>query len=247
MVDSLFDLTGRVAVVTGAGARLGRAIAIGLARWGAEVVCADIHTDDAQARTRAEVEALGRKALAVQCDVANPEEVARLFAEVDRAFGRVEILVNNAGIPSHAHPEELSLAEWRRVLEVNVTGCFLCAHEAGRRMIRQGRGGSIINIGSIAGATALGRGNFVYSISKGAVNQLTRELALEWARHKIRVNAILPCQFLTPALQELIANPQFGSQSLVQRFLVGIPLNRLGEPEELVGPVVFLASGTAAR
>ena len=165
---------------------------------------------------------------------------------MDRVFGRVDILVNNAAVPSHARPEDITLDEWRRVLDVNVTGAFLCAQAAGRRMIKRDQGGCIINISSIAGSTAMGRGNFAYSVSKGALNQMTRELALEWATHRIRVNAIQPCQFRSPALQRLIDDPQFDSQALIQRFLAGIPLDRIGEAEEIVGPVAFLASDAAS-
>jgi NAD(P)-dependent dehydrogenase (short-subunit alcohol dehydrogenase family) len=242
-VNNLFDLTGRVAVVTGSAARggIGHAIALGLAGAGANVVSTDI--DEPRARkTAEEIEAMGRKSTCVACDVSKPTDIAGLFAEVDRVFGHVDILVNNAGIGSHAHPEDLSLDEWHKVIEVNATGSFMCAQQAARRMIREGTGGSIINISSIAGSTALGRGNFVYSVAKAAINQMTRELAVEWAHHGIRVNAIQPCQIRTHALQELIDDPQFSSTKLVERFLTGIPLNRLGDPEDLVGPVVFLAS-----
>ena len=241
--ENLFDLTGRVAVVTGSAARggIGHALALGLARAGADVVSSDI--DEPRARTTArDVEALGRQSTCVACDVSKPDDILGLFAEVDRVFGHIDILVNNAGVGSHAHPEDLSLDEWRRVIDVNATGSFMCAQQAARRMIREGVGGSIINISSIAGSTALGRGNFVYSVAKGAINQMTRELAVEWAHHGIRVNAIQPCQIRTRALQELITDPQFSSTKLVERFLSGIPMSRLGEPEDLVGPVVFLAS-----
>jgi NAD(P)-dependent dehydrogenase (short-subunit alcohol dehydrogenase family) len=245
MSNSLFDLGGRLAVVTGAASGLGRAIAIGLAAHGADIVGADI--DDAGlAETIGQVQALGRRGLAVHCDTSQAGDVSHLFAEIDLAFDRVDILVNNAGIGSHARPEDLSLAAWERVMAVDITGYFLCAQAAGRRMIARQSGGSIINISSIAGSSALGRGNFVYSVAKGAVNQFTRELAVEWAKHKIRVNAIQPCQIRTPALQNLIDDPQFDSDRLVNRFLTGIPMNRLGEPADLVGPAVFLASDAAA-
>lgn len=244
MSTDLFDLAGRIAVVTGSGSGLGQAMAVGLAMHGADVVAADIN-DAGLAQTIEQATALSRKGIAVNCDVAQPDDISHLFEMVDATFGRVDILVNNAGITSHVRPEELTLDEWRKVMDINITAYFLCAQQAGRRMIPR-RKGSIINISSIGGATALGRGNFVYDISKGAVNQFTRELAVEWAKHNIRVNAILPCQFRTPALQGVIDDPQFDSDSLIKRFLVGIPINRIGEPEDLVGPVVFLASDASA-
>lgn len=245
MVNDLFDLSGRVAVVTGAASGLGQAIAVALARHGADVVAADVNREKLP-ETIDQVTSLGRQALAVPCDVGQEEDIVRLFAEVDTAFGRADILINNAGITSHVRPEDLSLEEWNTVMAVNATGYFLCSREAARRMISRGTGGSIINVSSIAGSTALGRGNFVYSVSKGAINQMTRELAVEWARHKIRVNAIQPCQTRTPTLQTLIDDPQFDSDSLINRFLAGIPLNRLAEPEDMTGPAIFLASDAAA-
>jgi NAD(P)-dependent dehydrogenase (short-subunit alcohol dehydrogenase family) len=244
MTHALFDLSGRIAVVTGGGMGLGEAIAVGLAQHGADVAIADLQPAAAE-RTARRIEELGRRSVAITCDVANPDDIARAFEQVDAALGPVSILVNNAGAGSHTRPEDLTLEEWHHVMDVNATGSFLCAQLAGRRMIPR-RQGSIINIASIAGATSLGRGNFVYGISKGAVIQFTRDLAVEWAKHNIRVNAILPCQIRTGALQALIADPKFDSDSLVERFLVGIPMNRLGEPEDLAGPAIFLASDAAA-
>lgn len=241
MDTELFNLTGRVAVVTGAASGLGQAMAVGMARFGADVVGADLN-DKGLAETVKLITALGKKGHAVHCDVSKPEDIAALFQQVDENFGRIDIHINDAFTPSRARPEELELTVWEQVLRVNLTGYFLCAQQAGRRMIQQGWGGSIINISSIGGALALGRGNFVYSVSKGAIIQMTRELALEWAVHKIRVNSILPCQFRTPPLQKLIDDPRFDSDALINRFLTGIPLNRLGEPGDIVGPAVFLAS-----
>lgn len=247
MSKTLFDLTNKVAVVTGAGANggLGHALALGLAGWGAEVAVPDIDEEGSQ-KTAEEIQSLGRRSLAMRCDVSAPAQVEQLFQEVDRVFGRVDILINNAYVfPSRVHPEELTLEAWEITLGVCLTGYFLCAQQAIRRMLKQESGGSIINISSIAGASALGRGNLPYSVAKGGVNQLTKELAVEYAGQKIRVNAILPCQVLTPGVRKLLDDPRFGP-TLRQRLLAGIPLNRLLEPEEFVGPAVFLSSDAAS-
>jgi NAD(P)-dependent dehydrogenase (short-subunit alcohol dehydrogenase family) len=243
-IAQLFDLTGRVAVVTGAGSGLGRAMAKGLSRAGARVAVSDINPETA-AETAEMIQAAGGAAISTKCDTREPAEIMALFDASDTAFGGLDILINNAGIGSHMHPEDLPLEEWQNVLSVNITGYFLCAQQAGKRMIPQKRG-AILNIGSIGGVSALGRGNFVYDISKAAVHHFTRELAVEWGRHNIRVNAIAPCQIRTPALDALVADPQFDSDTLINRFLTGIPLNRLGEAEDLVGPAIFLVSDAAA-
>lgn len=243
-IAKLFDLSDRVAVVTGAGSGLGRAMAIGLARAGARVVASDINEATAS-ETADMIREQGQQATSAKCDTREPQEIEAMFAAADSAFGRLDILVNNAGVGSHVHPEDLSLEEWQNVMAVNITGYFLCAQQAGKRMIPQKRG-AILNIGSIGGVSALGRGNFVYDISKAAVHHFTKELAVEWARHSIRVNAIAPCQILTPAFQRLLDDPQFDSKTLMNRFLTGIPINRLGEPDDLVGPAIFLVSDAAA-
>jgi NAD(P)-dependent dehydrogenase (short-subunit alcohol dehydrogenase family) len=240
----LFDLSGRVAVVTGAANGIGKAIVLGLARHGADAVVCDLDVTGLAA-TAAEIEALGRKAVSIRADIGNPDDIGRLFALVDDAFGRIDVLVNNVGMGARYHPEDLPLADFQRVIQTGVTGSLLCAQEAGRRMIAAGRGGSIINISSIAGASALGRGNLAHSVNKGAVNMLTKELAVEWAKYGIRVNAILPCQVLTEGFQKWLDAPTF-DPALYERFLVGIPMNRLATPEDIAGPAVFLASDAAA-
>ena len=244
MTADPFALTGRVAVVTGAGAGIGRAIARGLARHGADVAACDIDEGGLSA-TVAQIEALGRRGLGVRCDVGQAAEIARLFAETDRVLGRVDILINNVGHTARSAPEHQRLEDWNAVLATGVTASFLCAQEAGRRMIAAGRGGSIVNISSIAGVLALGRGNLIHSVNKGALNQFTRELAVEWAKHRIRVNAILPCQVLTEGFQTWLDSPGF-DPALMARFLTGIPMNRLAVAEDMVGPAVFLASDAAA-
>ena len=200
---ALFDLTDRVAVVTGAGGSLGRAIAIGLAEAGASLALLDVQPDALEA-TAAAVRERNRPAVAVPTDVANEAAVEAAFAAVDAAYGRIDILVNNAAAPvERVVPEAFPLDAWERSLAVNLTGYFLCARAAGARMVAAGRGGSIVNMSSIAGSSALGRGNFAYSVSKGGVNQLTRELAVEWAQHGIRVNAIQPVQFHNAAWEAM--------------------------------------------
>ena len=241
---ALFDLTDRVAVVTGAGGSLGRAIAVGLAEAGASLALLDVQPDALQA-TAEMVRGADRPVVALPTDVASEAAVEAAFVAIDAAFGRIDILVNNAAAPvERVVPEAFPLDAWERSLAVNLTGYFLCARAAGARMVPAGRGGSIINMSSITGSSALGRGNFAYSVSKGGVNQLTRELAVEWARHGIRVNAIQPAQFHNAAWDAMLADPT--KRELVDHVVAGIPLGRFGDPAEMVGPVVFLASDAAA-
>lgn len=242
--SDLFDLAGRVAVVTGAAHGIGKAIALGLARHGADLAVCDLAEAEV-IETACEIEGVGRQAMAMRADIGSPDEIVELFKRVDEIFGRVDILVNNVGMNARSRPEDLSLADFTKVLQTGVTGSLLCAQEAGRRMIAAGQGGSIINISSIAGALALGRGNLAHSVNKGGVNMLTKELAVEWAHHKIRVNAILPCQVLTEGFQKWLDSPTF-DPALYDRFLTGIPMNRLATPEDIAGPAIFLASDAAA-
>ena len=244
---SWLDLTDRVAIVTAAGANggIGHAIALELARAGADLCINDRDAEGAAATAR-EVAALGRRCVAVPGDMGDPAAIDALMAAFDRAYERPDILINNVGIGHRTRPEALDFADWRQVMAVNLDGTFLCTREVGRRMIAAGRGGSIVNISSIAGSSALGRGNFVYSVSKGAIIQFTRELAIEWAPHRIRVNAIQPAQILTPALQAMFADPRLDPQSLHERLVRGIPLDRLGQPEDIARAATFLVSDGAS-
>jgi NAD(P)-dependent dehydrogenase (short-subunit alcohol dehydrogenase family) len=246
MSNRWFDLTGRVALVTGGGANggNGHAAALALAEHGADLLICDVDEAGA-AQTAAEIHALGRRCAWVRADIANDDEVQAMFGVLDREYGRVDILINNVAAGHRSRPEDLALSDWRRVLRVILDGTFHCSQEAGRRMIARGGGGSIVNISSIAGASALGRGNFVYSVGKGGINQFTRELAVEWSPHRIRVNAILPAQIMTPALKIMFEDPRLDPVSLEQRFLRGIPLGRIGQPVDVAKAVVFLASDAA--
>ena len=247
MTQSWFDLTGKVALVTGAGANggNGHAIALALAEHGADLLVSDVDGPGAE-ETRRAIEAMGRRCVATTTDNGEPDQIREMFATLDRELGRIDVLVNNVGVGHRSRPEALSLEKWQWVLRVNLDGTFLCSQEAGRRMIEQGQGGSIISISSIAGSSALGRGNFVYSATKGGINQFTRELAVEWSVHGIRVNAIQPAQILTPAFKRMLEDPQLDPATLRTRVLRGIPLGRLGEPVDVAKAALFLASDAAA-
>ncbi|MGI8855076.1 MAG: SDR family NAD(P)-dependent oxidoreductase [Thermomicrobiales bacterium] len=247
MAVDWLDLTGRVAMVTAGSARggIGHATALELARAGADLFVCDIDGEGAQ-QTACEVEALGRRCMAVQCDMGDADAIVAMFTDFDRAYDRVDILVNNCGIGTRYRPEDLPLDEWRKIVRINLEGTWVCTQEAGRRMIRAGRGGAIVSISSIAGSSALGRGNFVYSVTKAGIIQFTRELAVEWAPHGIRVNAIQPVQVRTQAMANMLDDPQLDPKTLTARFLRGIPLDRIAEPEDIARAVLFLASDGAS-
>jgi NAD(P)-dependent dehydrogenase (short-subunit alcohol dehydrogenase family) len=239
-----FRLDGRVALVTGAGGAFGREISLGLARAGAAVFATDLDGSRAAA-TAAAVEAEGGHAASLAGDVGLEADVEAVFAALDARFGRIDVLVNNAGVnPSQGMPERFPISIWESVLRTNLTGMLLFAQGAARRMIEAGAGGSIVNMSSTAGSSVLGRGNLAYGVSKSGVIQMTRELAVEWARYDIRVNAIQPCQFLNEGWRTNLADP--AKDELVERVVSGIPLGRMGEPDEVVGPVLFLASPAAS-
>ncbi len=236
----LFDLNGRVAVISGAAQGLGRATALALADAGADVVLADRNREGAES-TAERVHAFGRRAVVLACDVSDPDAVAGLFRDVDGEFGRVDFLGNIAGDGALARPEDLTIADLHRVLQNLVVGRFAMCREAGRRMLAQGRG-SIMNIGSLASTTALGRGHIAYSMAMGAVVQMTRELSTEWSHRGVRVNCVTPAQVVNPSL---IARME-DDPTLESRFLQGIPAGRLGRPEDIMGLAVLLASDASA-
>jgi len=243
-IANLFRLDGRVALVTGAAGAFGRAIASGFAEAGARVFLTDKNAERLE-ESATFVRAAGGTCATWVGDTDSSTDVDAIFAHLDEAFGRIDILVNNAGgNPMQGRPEAFPLDIWESVLRTNLTGYFLFARAAGKRMIAQGHGGSIVNVSSIAGTSSLGRGNLAYGASKSGVNQLTRELAVEWAHHGIRVNAIQPCQFLNEGWRSSLADPS--RSALVERVLSGIPMGRMGEPGEIVGPVLFLVSDAAS-
>ena len=236
----LFDLKGRVALVTGGSIGLGRQIAQGLAEMGANIVlCARKKERCEQAAQQ--LEQLGIRTLPMACDVTVPEQVQAVVTETQSRFHRLDILVNNAGISWGAPFEEMRLADWHKVIETNLTGTFLFSQAAGRVMMAQGRG-KVINMASVAGlggappeviqATA-------YHASKGAVLTLTKDLACKWAAHNIQVNAIAPGWFPTHMSDWVIQHKK-------DRLLESIPLRRFGSENDLKGAAVFLASDASA-
>jgi NAD(P)-dependent dehydrogenase (short-subunit alcohol dehydrogenase family) len=238
--NSRFDLTGRVAVISGAASGMGRAAAIALAEHGADLLLADLNTDGL-ARTESDIRALGRRAIGVTCNVSDFAQIRNLFAKLDAEFGRIDFLGNIAGEGLLARPEEITLEQVQTVFQNLVFGRFCMCQEAGRRMVKAGRG-SILNIGSLASITALGRGHIAYSMAMGAVVQMTRELSTEWSSLGVRVNAILPAQVVNPSLEKrMAADPNIKSQ-----WLTGIPAGRLGEPTDIQGLAVLLASDASS-
>ncbi|MBS0203848.1 MAG: SDR family oxidoreductase [Planctomycetes bacterium] len=236
MTMNLFDLSGRVAVVSGAAQGLGQATALALADAGSDLMLVDRNLDGANA-TAEDVRRMGRKAIAVNCNVSDPMAIAELFRQVDAEFGRVDFLGNIAGDGHLARPEDLTIEDLHRVLQNLVVGRFSMCQEAGRRMLAQGRG-SIMNIGSLASSTALGRGHIAYSMAMGAVIQMTRELSTEWSYRGVRVNAVTPAQVTNPSLTARMEQ----DPTLEGRFLKGIPAGRLGQPKDIMGLAVLLAS-----
>ncbi|MCK9517476.1 MAG: glucose 1-dehydrogenase [Dehalococcoidia bacterium] len=230
----LFDLTGRVALVTGAGRGLGRTMARALAAAGADVAVSSRTPAELDSLV-AEIEALGRRAKAITCDVTDEAGCGRLVDHVAGSLGGLDILVNNAGMNIRKPILELSAAEFRQVLDTNLQGYFLCARAAGRVLTEQGSG-KVINVSSIMGRVAL-PAQGAYASSKGAIEQLTKVLALEWAPKNVQVNALAPTYFETELTRPLFEDPD-RHQFITER----TPAGRWGQPHELAGAVIFLAS-----
>ena len=235
-VKELLSLEGRVSVVTGGATGLGLQMATALAEAGSNIVICSRKLENCEEAAQG-IEKLGVKALALACDVTRPGEVEAVKDATLKQFGRVDVLVNNAGRAWVAAPEELPLDRWQFIMELNATAPFICAQIFGREMIRAKRG-KIINIASIAGLQGRNPGAYssiVYSTSKGALVNFTRDLAIKWAQHNIHVNCICPGFFVTPINRKLFEkNPE--------PILREIPLGRTGGENDLKGIAVLLAS-----
>jgi NAD(P)-dependent dehydrogenase (short-subunit alcohol dehydrogenase family) len=238
MSHPLFDLTGKVALITGAGGGFGGAISAGFAESGADLLLTDIVAETLQ-NTAARVRPQGNRVETIVADSVTSAGIKSIYAKLDEIYGRIDILVTCAGPAWSTRPEDLTLENLQRTLEALGTAKFHLCQEAGRRMLAQGKG-SIINIASIAGATAMGRGHVAYGMGMAAVIAMTRELSTEWSGRGVRVNCILPAQ--VPNENNGLEARMRANDALRKTFLRGIPMGRLGRSEEIKGPAIFLAS-----
>ncbi len=234
------DVKGKIAIVTGAGQGLGCWMALGLAHAGADIVIAEVNPQTGKS-TADEVKKMGRRALFIETDVTQVNSIQGMVGRVVKEWGRIDILVNNAGINICRRAEELTPEEFDQVAAVNLRGAYFCAQAVGKVMIQQ-REGKIINIASAAGfLVRAGIPNSVYSTMKAGIIMMTKAMAAEWSPYNVRVNALAPGYFATP-----LTVPRLKDPKAVQSVMDSTPLKRIGQAEDIIGPVVFLASDAAA-
>jgi gluconate 5-dehydrogenase len=237
-VQELFDLGGKVAIVTGGGGGLGRQLAEALAEAGADLMLCARKAERCEQAAAELSSQFGVRAVGMRCDVRQPDEIDEVVSRTVSELGRIDILVNNSGTSWGAPAEEIPTDAWQKVLDVNLTGSFLFAQKVGRVLIEQGEGGKIVNLASVAafrGAKAEAMNAVAYNASKGGVVAMTADLAVKWARHRICVNAIAPGWFPSDMSEKVLER---GGDILLE----SIPLGRFGGPDDLKGAVVFLAS-----
>ncbi len=239
-VLELFDLAGKVAIVTGGVRGLGRQAALALAEAGADVAICDLLEAEGE-QTRREIEQVGRRAFFAKVDVTHSTEIASFVEKVIDLFGKIDILVNNAGIPSQGRSlEEVGDDVWQRMIDTNLSSMFYFAKPVAKHMIARGEGGVIINLASISGliiSNILPRHNVPYCVTKAGVAHLTRGMASDWAPYHIRVNAIAPGYMLTAQTEKSRQYPE-----IVERLIANTPMKRYGQEDEIKGTVVYLAS-----
>lgn len=234
----LFDLSGKVAIVTGGARGLGKTFSLALADAGAHVAIADILMPLAEAVAK-EIEGSGNRALAANLDVTQAESVREMVDKVTDHFGGIDILVNNAGIQCISAAEDFALEDWNRVININLTGVFLCTQAVGKTMIGRKKG-KIINISSLFGTLGSPHTAAAYNSSKGGVINLTKSLAVEWGKYNINVNAIAPSIIETDLTRDRLDNKEY-SDLWIDR----TPLERIGRPEDLSGAIIYLSSGAS--
>ena len=237
-IKNMFNLKGQVAVVTGGGGALGSAMALGMATYGANVVVTG-RTLSTLENTVNKIKELGVESLAVACDTSKKDEVENLVKATMAKFGKIDILVTSAGIAKRFPAEDFPVDEFDQVMDVNVKGTFLCCQAVGRVMKEQG-GGKIITVSSVRAFAGHPGGYAAYGTSKGAINALTVQLATEWAKYNINVNAIAPTILWTPLTQQVLEDDK-----LKQIFLSRIPMGRAAQTDDMVGTTVFLASAAS--
>ena len=243
-LQSLFGLRGKVALVTGASSGLGVEFARGLAMAGADVVLVARRFERLQVVAK-ELSALGVRAQPIQADLRQEVQIEAAIQQAQDRLGPIDILINNAGVAPVGRAERHGMEKWQQALDVNLTAVFLCCQKVGKQMIERGQGGRIINISSVLGDGANSVHKTVgYVATKGAVSNMTRQLAVEWAPHGITVNALAPSWFST----EMITDPRLGRVHDEQRARMELftPMGRLGREGELLGAVIFLASPAAS-
>lgn len=231
-------LAGKVAIITGAGAGIGRATALLFVKEGAEVVVADCDPDEGAETVRL-IKGNGGEAIFVQVDVSKAADVKKMVQRTIERYGKLDILINNAGIYAQGDVVEAAEEEWDRILDVNLKGVFLCSKYSIPEMIKGG-GGSIVNIGSEAGIVGI-KNQLAYNVSKSGVIALTKSTALDFALHNIRVNCLCPGRTLTPLVEKVIAEAQ-DPESTQRALEEDRPLRRMGRPEEIAAGILFLAS-----
>ncbi|MFY0544298.1 SDR family NAD(P)-dependent oxidoreductase [Brevibacillus sp. H7] len=233
-----FDLTGKTAIVTGAGRGIGKALALGLAEAGAQVAAVSRTYAQLEELT-AEIEQSGGRALAIEADLTEPGAAEKVVEATVQGLGGLHILVNNAGMNVRKKALDVTEEDWNRVVDLDLKATFFMSQAAGRIMCEQ-KYGRIVNIASVAGLVAL-RTGVAYGASKAGVVHMTRVLALEWSKFGVNVNAIAPWYFRTPLTEALLDDPVF-----LQEVLSRTPSGRIGDLEDLIGPTIFLASDAAA-
>jgi gluconate 5-dehydrogenase len=238
-MSNLFDLSGKVALVVGGHGGIGKAIALGLADAGADVIVSSRNLEALKGTVK-EIEAKGRKSLAVTADIVDEKQVNDMVAKIIKVFPRIDILVNAAGLAIRKPADSFPIDEWQKVMDINTRGTFLCCQAVGRVMLKQ-KSGRIINVSSVRGRYGLPANYAAYCASKGAVDSLTRTLACEWAKSNVLVNAVAPTIVETDLTKSALADPAYAKQMKDR-----IPIGKWAVPEDIVGPAIFFASDASS-